>query len=90
MSLIGETWAQSAGVRPMPAPDPIPKRTAKIMMGAFPEVGSHKARIKAAVKKLMTIMTLNLPTLSAITLGTVRPKTLPLSVIGTHIPESSL
>jgi hypothetical protein len=87
MSLIGETWAQSAGVRPIPAPDPIPNRTAKIMIGAFPEVGSHKARIKAAVKKLMTIMTLNLPTLSAITLGTVRPKMLPSSVAGSHIPE---
>jgi hypothetical protein len=39
------------------------------------------------VKKLMTIMTLNLPTLSAITLGTVRPKTLPLSVMGSQMPR---
>ena len=64
----------------MPAPDPIPKRAAKSIIGAFPEAGSHKARIKIEVKKLMTIMTLNRPTLSAITFGMVRPKTLPLSV----------
>jgi hypothetical protein len=90
MSLMGETWAQSAGVRPMPAPDPIPKRAAKAMRGAFPEAGSHRARIKMVVKKLITIMTLNLPTLSAITLGTVRPKTLPLSVMGSQMPEQSI
>ena len=80
MSLIGKTCAHKAGVRPIPAPDPIPKRAAKSMMGVFPEAGSHRARIKRAVKKLITTMTLSLPILSAITFGIVRPKTLPLSV----------
>jgi len=73
ISLIGEICAQSAGVRPIPAPEPIPKRAAKTMIGAFPVAGSHNARMRMVVKPLMRIMTLKRPTLSAATLGAVRP-----------------
>ena len=84
MSLIGETCAHSAGVRPIPAPDPMPKRAAKSMIGTFPDAGSQRAKIKIVVKKLMTIMTLNLPTLSAMMFGTVRPIILQLSVMSSN------
>ena len=73
ISLIGEIPAQSAGVRPIPAPEPIPKRAAKMMMGALPVAGSQRARTTMVVKVDMTIITLKRPTLSATTLGTVRP-----------------
>ena len=57
----------------MPAPEAIPKSAAKTILAALPVAGSHNARIRIDVKALMTIMTLNLPTLSAMALGTVRP-----------------
>lgn len=73
ISLMGETVAQSTGVRPIPAPEPMPKSAAKRIIGVFPVAGSHIARMRMAVKKLITIMTLKRPTLSAIAFGTVRP-----------------
>ena len=73
ISSIGETVAQRTGVKPIPAPEPIPKSTAKRIIGAFPVAGSHSARIRMVVKKIITIMTLKRPTLSAIAFGTVRP-----------------
>lgn len=71
--MMGEIWAQSAGVRLMPAPEPIPKSAAKTIRAALPVAGSHKARIRMVVKELMIIIMLKLPTLSARALGTVRP-----------------
>ena len=76
ISLIGEIFAQRAGIRPIPAPEPIPKSAAKSIIGALPVAGSHNARIRIVVKELIMIMTLKRPTLSAITFGTVRPMTL--------------
>ena len=76
ISCMGETCAQSAGVRPIPAPELIPKNAAKTMSAAFPVAGSHNARMRIVVKPLITIMTLNRPTLSAMAFGTVRPITL--------------
>ena len=73
ISWMGETCAQSAGVRPIPAPEPMPKSAAKTIMAALLVAGSHIARMRIVVKLAMTIMTLNRPTLSAIALGTVRP-----------------
>jgi len=73
ISLIGEICAQSAGVRLIPAPEPIPKSTAKTIIGALPVAGSHNARMRMVVKLLMMIMMLKFPTLSAIIFGTVRP-----------------
>lgn len=73
ISWIGDTCAHSAGVRPIPAPEAIPKSAAKTMRAALPVAGSHIARMRMVVKALMTIMTLKRPTLSAIALGTVRP-----------------
>ena len=77
MSLMGEIPAQSAGVRPMPAPEPMPKRAANRMMGPLPVAGSQRPRITTVVKVAMMIMMLKRPTLSARALGTVRPKMLP-------------
>ena len=65
-----------AGTRLTPAPEPIPKRTAKRIMGACPVAGSQRARMMMVVKVAMTIMTLKRPYLSARALGTVRPKIL--------------
>ena len=76
MSLMGEIPAVSTGVRPIPAPDPIPKRAAKSIIGTLPVAGSQRAKIKIVVKAAITIMVLNRPTLSAIALGTVRPNML--------------
>ena len=73
ISWMGETCAQSAGVRPIPAPEPIPKSAAKTIRAELPVAGSHIARMRMVVKPLMIIMTLKRPTLSAIALGTVRP-----------------
>lgn len=69
MSLTGETCAQSAGVRPIPAPDPIPNSAAKIIRGVLPVAGSQRARMSTVVKVDMTIMTLKRPTLSVRALG---------------------
>lgn len=73
---MGESLAQRAGVRLMPAPEEMPKSDANRMIGTLPVEGSHKPRIKIDVKAPMTIITLKCPTLSAMTLGTVRPKRL--------------
>ena len=73
ISCMGEIWAARTGVRPIPAPDPIPKSAANNIIGALPVAGSHRARIRIVVKALITIMVLKRPALSAIALGTVRP-----------------
>lgn len=65
--------ATSTGVKPIPAPDATPNRAAKVMSAAFPVAGSQKARIRIMVKKLIVIIMLKWPTLSARALGTVRP-----------------
>lgn len=63
----------------MPAPDEMPKRVAKTMVGIFVEVevevevGNHMAMMRTVVKKHMRIMMLKWPCLSARALGTVRP-----------------
>jgi hypothetical protein len=72
----GEIFAQSAGVRLIPAPEEMPKRAAKTIRAAFPVAGSHIASMRIVVRADMTIMTLKWPTLSATTLGIVRPKML--------------
>ena len=76
ISLIGEIPAQSAGVSPMPAPEPIPKRAANRMMGALPVAGSQRARITIVVNVAMMVIMLKRPTLSARAFGTVRPNML--------------
>lgn len=76
MSRMGESLAHSTGVRLMPAPEVTPKSAAKRMMGAFPVEGSQRPRMMIDVEAPMTIITLKCPTLSAIALGTVRPKRL--------------
>jgi hypothetical protein len=76
MSRMGESLAHRAGVRLMPAPEDMPKSAAKRMMGALPVEGSQRPRIRIDVKAPMTIITLKCPTLSAMALGTVRPKRL--------------
>ncbi len=76
MSRMGESLAQMAGVRLMPAPEEMPKSAANKMMGALPDEGSQRPRIRIDVKAPMTIITLKCPTLSAMALGTVRPKRL--------------
>lgn len=54
----GDIFAHSAGVRLIPAPDPTPNSAAKVMMAALLVAGSHRPKIKAVVRALMTIMTL--------------------------------
>ena len=76
MSLIGEIPAQSAGVSPIPAPEPIPKRAANRIMGALPVAGSQRPRITTVVNVAMMIIMLKRPTLSARAFGTVRPNML--------------
>lgn len=82
MSRMGESLAHKTGVRLMPAPEDMPKSAAKRMMGALPDEGSQRARIRIVVEAPMTIITLKCPTLSAMALGTVRPKRLePISLL---------
>ena len=50
ISWMGDTCAQSAGVRPIPAPEAIPKKAAKTIRAAFPVEGSHNARMRMLVK----------------------------------------
>lgn len=76
MSRMGESLAHRAGVRLMPAPEEIPKSAANKMMGTSPVAGSQRPSINIDVRKLMAIITLKDPTLSATALGTVRPKRL--------------
>jgi hypothetical protein len=76
ISVIGDSLAHNAGVRPMPAPEDIAKRDAKRMMGASPDEGSQRPRMRMLVKTPMTTITLKCPTLSAIAFGTVRPRIL--------------
>lgn len=76
ISLAGAMCAQSTGVRPMPAPEPMPKSAAKRIMAAFPVASSHSTRTRIVVKKLIPTITLKGPTLSATALGMVRPITL--------------
>ena len=76
ISLIGEIPAQSAGVSPMPAPEPIPKRAANRIMGVLPVAGSQRPRITIVVNAAMMIIMLKRPTLSARAFGTVRPNML--------------
>lgn len=83
MSLMGEMLAHSTGVRPMPAPEPMPKSAAKIIKGTFPEAGSQRARIRTVVKVDMMIIMLKRPTLSARAFGTVRPKM--LGMVSCHV-----
>lgn len=86
MSRMGESLAQRAGVRLMPAPEDTPKSAANTMMGALPDEGSQRPRIRIDVKAPMTIITLKCPTLSAMALGTVRPKRLEAYQLVTTIP----
>lgn len=60
-------------VRPMPAPEEMPKRTAKAMVADWPVPGSQRARIRAVVSVLIRIIMLKWPNLSARALGIVRP-----------------
>ena len=76
ISWIGEIPAQRAGVSPMPAPEPIPKRAANRIMSTLPVAGSHRPRMRTVVNVAMMIIILKRPTLSASALGTVRPKML--------------
>jgi hypothetical protein len=76
MSVMGDSLAHNAGVRPIPAPEDIPKRDAKRMMGASPDEGSQRPRIRMLVRAPITTITLKCPTLSAMAFGTVRPRTL--------------
>lgn len=50
ISWMGETCAQRAGVRPIPAPEAIPKNAAKTIRAALPVAGSHNARMRMVVK----------------------------------------
>ena len=73
MSWMGETCAQRTGARPTPAPEVMPKRAAKAMMGASLVPVRNKPRMRTVVKVLIKIIMLKWPNLSAKALGTVRP-----------------
>lgn len=76
MPRIGESLAQRAGVRLVPAPEDTPKSAANTITGASAVEGSQRARIRIDVKVPIIITTLKRPTLSATAFGTVRPKRL--------------
>ncbi len=59
--------------RPIHAPEPIPKRVAKVMIAAWLFPGSQRPRTRTVEKRTIMAITLKRPYLSAITLGAVRP-----------------
>lgn len=66
----------SEGPRETKAPELKPYRTQKTMMGALEADGSQRARTMMEEKRVVMIMTLNLPMRSAIIPGTTRPNIL--------------
>ena len=63
----------STGPRPIQAPEPIPKSAAKVIIAALLCAGSQRARMIMVEKRIMRVMMLKGPYLSARTLGSVLP-----------------
>ncbi len=57
----------------MPAPDPMPKRAAKRIIGTWPVAGNHRPKMTIDVNALITTMMLKRPSLSERAFGTALP-----------------
>jgi len=63
----------STGPRPIQAPEPMPKRAAKTIIAAWLCPGSQSPRTMMVEKRIMRVIMLKRPYLSARALGSVLP-----------------
>ena len=81
---ISDMEATMAGMMETIKPDAKPYRTAKTMIGAFEDAGSHRARLIIPEKSVKIMQTLKTPYKSPRCAGIILPKILAAFKIGTR------